>query len=39
MLALSEDLYREVQEAKAKPKEAEGRKRKKEKTLKESQPW
>ena len=39
MLALSEDLYREVQEAKAKPKKEEGQKRKKEKTLKETQLW
>jgi len=39
MLRLSEDLYREVQEEKAKPKKEEGQKRRKEKTLKETQPW
>ena len=39
MLALSEDLYKRVQEEKGKPTEGEGKVKKKGKTLKEKQPW
>jgi len=39
MLAVSEDLYKRAQEEKSKPTEGEGRRKKKEKTLKEKQPW
>ena len=39
MLALSEDLYKRVQEEKLKPTRDEGKKKRKEKTLKEKQPW
>ena len=39
MLAISEDLYKRVQEEKAKPTKGSEKKSKKEKTLKERQPW